>query len=262
MALACASAVVRADDADDAEARKTRMQNSLEGSTGGIHLVNSFGGPHRTFRVGLAGEVFAKNGFVSGGDEAKHLAALLSFSWTAHPNIEVFGFAQSRMRRIDTGSGQPTLYASLGSPVLGVKGFYALKTCLTVGGDVTIRVPSALDDTGGAFKGADAAFRVLGTWDLRKLKRHIPLMARLNIQYEFDRSAKLIANAERSRYAALSDPRPFDTERRQRLLTSELFGYGIDRVDSLNRALASNFRWRSAIRGSFIRSSSGHWAFL
>ena len=207
------------------------LHNTVLGPTGGVHVVDAGAAPHRTFRLALMTEFFVLRDFIEDDDDARFFAGTLSFSWTAHPNLEVF--AALRSQASDNSKGNPTLIHQLGNIHGGLKFFAPAKPYLTLGGDVSFVVPGSVGDAGVGFKGISAGLRGNLTADFRRLPRRVPLIGRFNAQYWMDNTDRLIKDTEDRRYDALMNPASRAQETRHRLSAIERFGLGINRTDAV-----------------------------
>ncbi|MEM7609365.1 MAG: hypothetical protein AAF411_28810, partial [Myxococcota bacterium] len=68
-----------------------RLGNTFMGTTGGFHVPHALGAPAGTFRVQLAFEFFAKDGFLFEGDSHSRVGGALSLSWAVHKYVELYG---------------------------------------------------------------------------------------------------------------------------------------------------------------------------
>ena len=245
-----------ADDADDddddddgdynsLDARLFRAQNTWFGPAGGLHVVDAGGGRPGSFRVQLATEFFFTSDFINSGDQADHIGGSLSLGWTVHENVELWASIQSYANSNNT--GDPTLFQVLGDTQIGVKGFGRVLPFLTVGGDFTLQLLNTVGDIGLVFKSTSFGLRGNLTLDLRGLDDAIPFIARLNVQYFFDNSEKLVSGVENARYTNLEDPAGpascaglepgAPCEHRHLINTVERFGLNINRTDFFNIGL-------------------------
>lgn len=242
---AAATPAANATEAAEAwrEEHLLTAHNTVEGSTGGIHVVDAGSGPSRTWRVQLATDFFFQNEFLNRRDHDSHIGATLSASWTPFEFLELFlNFAASANHN-DT--GDPMLFQVLGDTNLGVKAFYNVPSApwLTVGGDMRLALMNSVGDIGVVLKSTSAGFRGNATADLRRLAHPVPFIARLNLSYFLDNSSALTDQVEQDRYDRLPttgpSPRatPYANETRNLLTRVERFALGINRLDMFNIAL-------------------------
>jgi outer membrane protein OmpA-like peptidoglycan-associated protein len=228
-------------EADEARrARLFRAQNSYLGPVGGLHVVDAGSGAVGSFRVQLATDFFFASDFIVQDDDADHIGGSLSLSWTVHEMVELFASVQSYANAND--QEDPELFQVLGDTHLGLKVFHGVLPWLTIGGDLDLALLNTVGDIGLVFKSTSFGIRGNVTADLRGLDNPVPFIARLNLQYFFDNSNKLVSDVEDARYANLEDPAPCadgeDCEEFRHLLTPvERFALGINRTDFFNIAL-------------------------
>src|SRR5690606_13910202 len=102
----------------------------------------------------------------------------------------------------------PALFQVLGDTLLGVKAYYEVLPFLTVGGDISVSLLNTVGDIGLVGDSTGIGIRGNVALDLRGLDNPIPLIGRLNLQYEFDNSQALIGGVEQARYDALPTTGP------------------------------------------------------
>jgi outer membrane protein OmpA-like peptidoglycan-associated protein len=206
--------------------------NTLRGPIGGLHVVDAGSAIPGTFRLSLATDFFLKKNYILEGDRSSHLGARISLSWSAHSNIEAYASLESFSNQND--QGVPELYQTLGDFFLGIKGFARPLPWLALGGDASVNFLNGVGETGLSLKGTSFGLSANASADFRSLPgRSIPLITRLNLQYWFDNSAKLIEEIEDARYTNLSNAAPKDEEDRHLLNPIERFGLNVNRVDTL-----------------------------
>ena len=235
---------------------RLRLHNTFDGAAGGFHVVDAGSGPAGSFRVQLATEFSFVSNFLNEGDENDHIAGTLSVSWTALNYLEIFASIASSANANTTSN--PELFQILGDSVLGVKGFYPVVPWFTLGGDLSLALLNTVGDIGLVLDSTSLGIRANATADFRQLRSPVPLIARLNLQYFLDNSAKLIEDVETQRFAALADPAMGDgitcplgdpcpeNETRHLLTRVERFALSINRVDFFNFGLGLEAPLRAA----------------
>lgn len=204
------------------------LHNSYGGSVGGIRIVDAGSGPSESFRVQLLGEFFQQGGFLELGDENQRIGGSLSLSWTPFSFLEFYGSIISYAN--SNKAEKPGLFQVLGDSAVGVKAFAEPLSWLRLGGDVSVHVLNVVGNIG--WENFNFSLRANATADLRALENNrIPLLARLNLEYEFDNSEGLINKTEQARYNALPDPRTYREESRHLISRVERFALGINRTD-------------------------------
>ena len=231
------------DDADEEEerepeelrARLFRSHNTYMGAVGGLHVVDAASGAVGTFRVQLGTEFFFASDFIQPADTADHIGGSLSVGWTVHEMVEIWASIQSYANSNDT--GDPTLFQTLGDAQLGVKAFYRVSDVFAVGGDLSLNLLNTVGDIGLVLASTGVGLRANVTADLRGLDNPVPFIARLNFQYQFDNSSKLVEDTETARYNNLPDPLVIEDESRHLVTPVERFALSINRTDFFNIAL-------------------------
>ncbi|MCS6797993.1 MAG: OmpA family protein [Myxococcota bacterium] len=231
-------------DAEAHRAERLRMGNSLDGPTGGLYVVDAAGGAVDAFRLQLATEFFFASDFLEPGDENERVGGVLSLSWTVADMVELF--ASLRSHANFNSQEEPKLFQVLGDTSLGVKVWFWPTPVLALGGDLVLSLLNRVGDIGLVLGSTSAGLRGNVTADLRRLQSPVPLVLRLNLQYELDNSAKLIEDVENARYAALPDPRLREYEDRHLVSRVERFALGVNRTDFFNVALGLEAPLRAA----------------
>ncbi len=210
---------------------RLRLGNTLFGTTGGIRIPHALGAPGGTFRVQLALEFMAKNGFLQPDDEHSRVGGALSLSWAAHQLVEVYASLWSYAT--SNNSEFPNLLIVLGDVQLGAKVGVPLNDVTSIGGDLGF-ILSTGTGLGPAFGSMGLRLRANATIDLRGRPSPTPFIARFSAGYTFDRSEKLIAADEDRRYDRLPDPAPREEETRNLITRAERNALSIDRTDFFN----------------------------
>jgi hypothetical protein len=227
-------------DATDWETwkRRYRRYNSLEGSTGGIHLIDTRSGAPSSVRIQFAINAFASDDFLYKGDEVEQIGQTLAVSWTPIEYLEVYGriFNNSTVVNEPVPEGDddrppPRSYNSQGSAMLGVKAGDSVARAIALGGDLGIIFPNQSGAIGVTLSGINLGLRGAMEVDLRELDNPAPFIGRLNLRYLFDHSEMLVEDTENDRYAELEDPKEKDREVAHLISRADRFGLGINRVD-------------------------------
>jgi len=231
---AAPEAPLPADEARRAEL--FRMQNTWKGSTGGVHVVDAFTAPGRTFRLQLGIDFFRSNGFLQPADDNKYVGGSLAFSWSVIDELELYSAIESHANYNSQSS--PKLFQVLGDTTLGVKGYYSVLPWLALGGDFRLGLLNTVGDIGLVLESTSVGLRGNATADFRRLVAPIPLIARFNLDYYFNNSSALIEDAETQRYRNLMNANPDRSLEDRHLVTAvERFALGIDRTDTLSIGL-------------------------
>ncbi len=210
------------------DGHRFRLGNTLFGPTGGLRIPHALGQPAGTFRVQLALEFMAKNGFLQPDDSHSRVGGAFALSWGVHENVELYGSLASYAT--SNTSDFPNLLIVLGDVELGAKVGFPLSDVTSLGGDVAFLLPTG-SGLGPAFDSLGVRLRANASLDLRGRTNPIPFIARFSAGYTFDRSENLVRDEENARYDALPDPAPRDEETRHLVTRAERNALSIDRTD-------------------------------
>lgn len=241
--------------------RRFAFHNSWYGPTGGIHVIDAGSGPSQSFRVSLLTHFFEDGGFLdpgsrgcvdedgdpdmlpgllNGGCGNQQIGGVLSLSYTPWDFLEIFASIGSRAN--SNPEEIPVLFQVLGDTYLGVRAFGEIAPWFTVGGDITVAFLNTVGDIGLVLDSTSVGLRVAAAVDLRAVQGvEFPFVARVNAQYWFDNSERLIAGVETARYNALPDPMPIEDENRHLLTRVERFALGINRTDFFNIGIGTEW---------------------
>ncbi len=224
-----ASAEPEARD-DAARERRFQAQPTVDGPSGGVHVEGAGSGPAGSFRFQLAFMTMRTKGWLRPGDRDDLIGGSLSLGITASDHVEVYG---ALLASANTNNfGTPPLLIVLGDVVLGTKVFTDIRPGLTLGGDVSLRLPTAAG-TGPSFSDLGVGLRANLSADLRERHDPIPLIIRTGLGYVFDGTAPLARGTERARYDVLEGAAPRAEETRNLITAEERYGLGISRVDRM-----------------------------
>lgn len=222
--------------------RRYVLHNTYGGAVGGLHVVDAGSGPSQSFRVQLITDFFVQGGFLrvpgtdaSVSDENRHIGGSLSLSYTPFDFLEIYGSVRSWANSNDTEA--PNLFQVLGDSTIGVKGYYEILPWFTLGADVSVHLLNTVGDIGLLGDSTSATFRLNAAADLRAAEGvEFPLIARLNLAYDYDRSSALTDRVEQARYDGLPTIGPdarrsYADEDRHLLTRAERFALQINRTD-------------------------------
>lgn len=229
-------------------ALRNRRYNTMEGSTGGIHLQDPSSGAINSIRLQLVMDSFSGNDFLYDKDSVQQVGQSLSLSWTVSEYVELYAAMYNRTTSIyreferdsDTGIAPPAVEESasvLGDLTLGIKLSTDVTPILRLGGSLHLAVHNAVADTDAVLEATGIGLTGAAALDLTGLANPIPLIARLNLGYYFDNSGSLIEGIEEDRYNDLADPADEDEEYAHLINRFDRFALGISRVDMLNIGL-------------------------
>jgi outer membrane protein OmpA-like peptidoglycan-associated protein len=243
-----------APSADDEAAERDLSlieQNNALGSTGLLRTSYAGSGAPGTFRVSFLSDWFSTSGFLcrpdkttaggqsmacapgGGEDKASHVGGFFAINATPLSFLE--GYLALRTYANSNDQGRPQLLQVLGDTTLGVKAFLPPKLgrVFTGGGEIQVFLLNGTGGVGPSGGSTSAAFRLLGSADLRKPNgQGVPLRFNLNLGYKVDNSGKLVADIETARAAGFKDGRESTPISR-----IERYGLGINRVDSFQTYL-------------------------
>jgi outer membrane protein OmpA-like peptidoglycan-associated protein len=216
--------------------RRFRLHPTFDGPSGGLRVVDARPAAERSMRMQLLLQFFAGGDFLLQGDDHLHAGGGASFSWAMHDWVEAFAVIESFS---NTNTLEfPQLFQVVGDVRLGAKLGIEVNPWLSLGGDLSFYVPTN-GDLDLAFDSWGIGIRANATADLRGLESPIPLIARLNLQYQFDNTAALAESVEAARYRALDDRLPPQDETRHLLSPVERLGLGVNRTDFFNIGLGA-----------------------
>ena len=220
---------VQAEPDDDARTeRRLRLHNSYSGPVGGLRVVDARPGVAGTVRTQLLFEFFSAGDFLLPDDSHDHFGGSLSLGWTLLDWLEIFGSLVAYSNSND--QGDPRLLQVIGDLRIGAKVGFDLLPWFTVGGDLTLYQPTS-SDLNVTLSAFGAQLRANATADLRELDDPLPIIARLNLAYEFNNTEELAEETENARFNTLVDPLPIRDETRHLLTSVERFGLGVNRTD-------------------------------
>lgn len=268
------------DDVSDVAAaqayreRRHVLHNSIDGSVGGMHLVDPGSGAAGAFRAQLGLEFFFADGWLTlppcpdspacadplASPSHSHVGGTLSLSWNPFDFIELYAAIASWANSNEM--EDPALFQVLGDTLFGLKAWYRFEDApiLAIGGDLSVGFLNTVGDIGLVGDSTSLGIRANVGLDLRELEDRIPFIARLNLQYWVDNSSALVTAVERARYNALpttdrrpcpEDPTLGDCEEDRHLITRiERYSLQIDRVDHFRFALGIEAPISVAIGGA------------
>ncbi|MEM9731598.1 MAG: carboxypeptidase-like regulatory domain-containing protein, partial [Myxococcota bacterium] len=165
-------------------------QNSFNGPTGGIRVIDASSGPKGTFRLALNTEFFITEDYFVPGDRAQHFAGNLSLSVAAARFLEVF--ASAEVTSAWDNATDPRLVQRVADARFGVKGYHWISPWVALGADASVLFPGGVGDMRDTFRATSFGFRANATLDFRaRPKRSLPIVTRFNAQYWFDNTGKL-----------------------------------------------------------------------
>ena len=254
---AAAAAPADTKSAKDLNAERNRRaaslheQNTIDGSTGLLRIVQASSGAVGTFRMSLLGSYFGSSGFLcnastpcpttdgaseaSQEDDVSQVQMRLGISATLFPFLEA-GFSMRNMATSNS-RNRPRVALALGDTTLSLKGFMPVEpdSIFQFGGLAQLMLLNGAGSVG--FAGASTSFslKALGTIALDNRSNpddQIPLRFHMNVGWLFDNSAQLVKKIEET---------PPPAGRGESIQRTERFGLDINRVDSFQLGLGGEF---------------------
>ncbi|MET0286114.1 MAG: OmpA family protein [Polyangiales bacterium] len=220
------------EDAPPPMPRTQFVHPTVQGLLGGVHLVDAASGSKGSFRVGLNGGFFRKDGFTTRGDRHRQGIGALVLNVTPIEHLELA--ANVTVASTENHANEPRLIQAVGDTHLFAKGYAHALPWLALGGDVELGLLNGVGSFGVRDGAVNVGLRANASADLRALREHaLPLILRGNVRYLFDNSSKLVRGIERDRYDSLGNAAPRESEYRQLLTPAERNALGINRVDQL-----------------------------
>lgn len=244
-------------DADPNAERQFRLdslheQNSLNGSTGLLRVIQASSGAPGTFRFSLLAGYFGTSGFlcnstspcptsVDGANDANDEDSVDRVSMHIGLSATLFSFLEASfsMRNMSTSSSRsrPRLLQVLGDTTLGVKAFLPVERdqIFQGGGQLELLFMNGTGGVGLDGGGTSFAIRGLGSLALDNRSNPdeaIPLRFHTNVGWLFDNSAALVEDVEGT---------PPPNGRGENIQRNERFGLDINRVDSFQIGLGAEF---------------------
>lgn len=210
-----------------------RVYSAWGGGSGGMLLEDPAIGEQGAVRFQLGIDTFSGDAFLYDGDSVEQDRQQLSVSWSALELLQVFALLHNRATIADEPS--PNSVHSLGDIGFGAKFGGDVGPIARLAGSLRIGLMGDLGDGSALLDATSIGLRASGALDLQKLDEPVPFIARLNLDYLFDNSAKVVDEIETLRYKSLVMPAIDRRDETRHLVTRvERFGLGINRVDMLS----------------------------
>jgi OmpA-OmpF porin, OOP family len=184
-------------EAPEATSNPDGFLPSLIGPIGLYHMSTAEVGPRNHLRLALHGEYFRSSSFLVDGDQNSRMNGELSFGYTPHPNIELFGALLTSSNRnhrtnaAETGRRDPELIKSFGDLVLGPKVAMPVARGMTLGFELGLRFLSSISDLSVSPSSTSMWLGPLFTLDLRPIN-DTPLRFHASSSFYLDNSSNLI----------------------------------------------------------------------
>jgi outer membrane protein OmpA-like peptidoglycan-associated protein len=212
-----------------------RVYSMWDGGSGGMLIEDPAIGEPGAVRFQLGIDTFSADAFLYDGDSVEQDRQQLSVSWSALELLQVFAVLNNRATISDTPSVNSV--HSLGDIGFGAKLGADVGQIFRLAGSLRASLISDLGDGSALLDATSLGLRASFAIDLQKLDAPVPFVARLNLDYLFDNSAKVIDEIETLRYRSLAMPASPSNETRNLVSRFERFGLGINRVDLLTIGL-------------------------
>jgi hypothetical protein len=215
-----------------------RRYSTREGTTGGLFIEEPSSGAVGAVRLQLALDIAPEDDFAETGNDTSRTDKAISVSWTALPLLEIFGVLEDRSTSL-TLPEEDSVYAQ--GSLLGFKMWKSLPSIWSFGGSLRFAFNNEPGSSAPMLKATNIGLRAGASADLQNSPLKLPLIGRLNMEYLFDNSGKLIEEEERARYAVIeaSDGGAALPRNETRHLISRMDRYALDvnRVDRFTLGL-------------------------
>jgi outer membrane protein OmpA-like peptidoglycan-associated protein len=167
---------------------------SLMGPVGLYHMSTAEVGPVNHLRLGLHGQWFKSSDFLIRGDANTRVDGTLTFGFTPHRYVEIFGAlltsSNRNQRTNEAGRRDPELIKSFGDLVLGPKVSVPVAAGSTLGFELGLRFLSSISDLSFSPSSTSVWVGPIYTLDLRRVAE-VPLRFHANANYYVDNSGNL-----------------------------------------------------------------------
>ena len=206
-----------------------RRYSSWSGPSGGLYLLDGRSGEPGAIRAQLALDGFSGSDYLRRGDKIEVSSQSLVLSVTASHGLEFFATLNNRA----TNRVRPNELSldALGDVATGVKFAVPIGKLFDFGGDLRVQLLNAIGGGGFEWGATSVWLRTAVSLDLMHLPRPFPFVARLNVGYLFDNSAKLVEDIEDQRFENLEGAAAKADETRQLATRFERLANGINRLD-------------------------------
>jgi outer membrane protein OmpA-like peptidoglycan-associated protein len=168
---------------------------SLMGPIGLYRVSTAETGPVQGVRLGLHGQYFKSSGFLVEGDTNSRFGGSLSFGYTPHRYVDLFGafLASSNRNQRDPneiGRSDPEVLRSLGDLALGGKGVFPIAPGFAAGPELGLIFLSGVSDLSFSPSSTSVWLGGVASLDLGARTR-VPLRFHVNANYLVDNSSNL-----------------------------------------------------------------------
>jgi hypothetical protein len=187
----------------------------------------------------LALDMFSGGSFLYDGDHVEQNRETVSVSWTALRSFEVFGSLKNSAT-VANSPRQNTLH-SFGDTTLGLKVGGPVADVLRLGAQARLLFTNSVGQESSMIDSTSVGLGLNAALDLQNLPHPLPFIARVNADYLFDNSGRVLDRTESIRYHNLDDALDPDDETRHLVTRVERFGLGINRVDLATASVGVEF---------------------
>ncbi len=168
---------------------------SLVGPIGLYHVSTADTGPVHHLRFGLHGQYFRSSDFLIPGDKDSRLDGSLSFGFTPHRSVELFGALMASSNRNERdpnefGRSDPAVLKSFGDLVLGGKAGFPIAPGFAAGPELGLVFLSSISNLAFSPSSTSAWLGGVASLDLAARTR-APLRFHVNASYLVDNSSNL-----------------------------------------------------------------------
>jgi outer membrane protein OmpA-like peptidoglycan-associated protein len=168
---------------------------SLVGPIGLYHVSTADTGPVHHLRFGLHGQYFQTSDFLIPGDKDSRLDGSLSFGFTPHRSVELFGALMASSNRNERdpnefGRSDPAVLKSFGDLVLGGKAGFPIAPGFAAGPELGLVFLSSISNLAFSPSSTSAWLGGVASLDLAARTR-APLRFHVNASYLVDNSSNL-----------------------------------------------------------------------
>jgi hypothetical protein len=205
---------------------------SPSGHAGLVRTVDAAAGGPMQWSLGFTSALMVKKGFLYTGDvRDRHVHYLGSLHASLAPLrfLELFLSVGFRVDSTDLSIQDPSTYRRLGNSLFGVKGVLPVSDVYTIALAVTPRFYVEVDGLAFDWDATSVSLVLAQTFDLSTRSR-VPLRIHLNLGWDFDNTARLVAQRESEASAEAGYP--------QFIMRFERFVLDVSRVDVLLATVA------------------------
>lgn len=220
-------------------APRHRGYNTWEGGTGGIFIEDPGIGEPGAVRLQLGLAIYSGGDFFFEGDDVEQNAQSFTLSVTALKILELYGNLSNRGTTstipypVESGFPRTSSLHSFADLAVGAKLGFAVGSVVRLGGSLRLMARSDVGPENAMLDSTSVGLRADAAFDLQGMSNPWPLIIRINFDYLFDNSARIIEDIEDERYDSLPSPMAESDEVAHLLRREERYGLNVNRVDML-----------------------------